>query len=120
MMRLTAVIALVVALGATHATAQENKAVLMGVGTTTCAQYADEYRRNPTGADPVFFSWAQGFMSGLNMTQMALKRPTHDLGAWTLLDQQARLRELCEKTPLLPYAYAVEDLMKAFPEVPPK
>ena len=117
-MRLIATIVLV-ALGTTRATAQESRAALMGVGATPCAEFTQEYRRNPSGADAVFFSWAQGFMSGLNMTRIALKRPLSDLSAWSVPEQQARLRQLCDKSPLLPYAYAVEDLMKDFPELPP-
>jgi hypothetical protein len=44
---------------------------LMGVGTETCGQYAEVYRMSPEVAENAYFSWAQGFMSGLNMGSLA-------------------------------------------------
>ena|SRR5258707_2980319 len=118
-MKLPAAIVLV-AFGATSARADDGGAALMGVGASPCAGYSEEYGRNPTGADPVFFSWAQGFMSGLNLTQKALNKPIYDLAAMPMQEQLTRLRQLCAEKPLLPYAYAVQDLMKSFPEIPPR
>ena len=117
-MKLPAAIVLV-ALGTASAAADDARVALMGVGATACAGYSEEYRRNPTGADPVFFSWAQGFMSGLNLIRIERKQPLYDLGAMPVPEQIARLRQLCEQKPLVPYAYAVQDLMKTFPEIPP-
>ena len=38
----------------------------MGAGVSTCGRFAEAYRRNPNRAEEFYFSWAQGFMSGLN------------------------------------------------------
>jgi hypothetical protein len=49
---------------------------MMGPGSVTCGQYAEEYRRDPTFADFGFFSWAQGFMSGFNLAMRTIQPST--------------------------------------------
>ena len=42
---------------------------IMGPGSVTCGKFAADYRQNPDQVDNLFFTWAQGFMSGFNITE---------------------------------------------------
>ena len=42
------------------------QAVYAGVGTATCAQFAEVYKLSPSETETRFYTWAQGFMSALN------------------------------------------------------
>jgi len=46
--------------------ADDSTITTMGPGATTCAQFGKDYQRDPS-IETVYFAWAQGFMSGLNM-----------------------------------------------------
>jgi hypothetical protein len=50
---------------------------MMGAGSSTCADYTQEYRRDPDTANNLYFSWAQGFMSGQNVAR-GFRRGWHD------------------------------------------
>ena len=41
-----------------------------GVGVTSCAEFARLYQGSPEYTELVFFSWGQGYMSGLNISAM--------------------------------------------------
>jgi hypothetical protein len=60
------------------------------------------YQGDPKNAELVFFSWAQGFMSGLNMAAMASQRQTRDL-VGIAVDQKRALRTYSAKSPLKNY-----------------
>jgi hypothetical protein len=38
-------------------------AMLAGVGTRTCAQFASDYRKDPERIEAVYNNWALGFMA---------------------------------------------------------
>ena len=40
-----------------------------GTGVGSCGKFAADYRQNPDQVDNLFFTWAQGFMSGFNITE---------------------------------------------------
>ena len=119
-MRFPAAIVLTALGTASPCAAEDQRAALMGAGATPCAGYSEAFRQSGMDAEAVFFSWAQGFMSALNLIRMERKEPLYDLSAVSVPEQGARLRKLCADKPLVPYAYAVEDLMKTFPELPPR
>jgi hypothetical protein len=73
-----------------------------GVGSVSCAEFAKMYQGDPDNAELVFFSWAQGFMSGLNMAAMASQKQTRDL-AGIAVDQKRALRSYCANNPLKNY-----------------
>jgi len=103
------------------ANAQEReKAVGKGAGLQSCAEFAETYRRSPAQSELLSYSWAQGFMSGLNLMQMLLKRPTHDLNAWSTSDQESHIRGYCNDNPLAYYSDAVQALFEKLPEIPPQ
>jgi hypothetical protein len=73
-----------------------------GVGSASCAEFARMYQGDPDNAELIFFSWAQGFMSGLNMAAMASQKPTRELAGVTV-DQKRALRAYCANNPLKNY-----------------
>ena len=102
------------------ASAEEKPAAVMGHGMATCAEFAKVYRESPTEKTEItFFVWAQGYMSGLNLVQYNLKKPRHDLNAWSISDQESHIRHFCEEKPLSEYLFAVLSLFNALPEIPP-
>jgi hypothetical protein len=100
------------------AAAQQGGGAIMGIGMTSCAEFAKLYRQNPQATESYSFFWAQGFMSGSNLMLLALKQPLHDLTAWSVPDQQSHIRQYCDHSPLSDYAHAVGDLFRALPEIP--
>ncbi|PBB94806.1 hypothetical protein CK224_30000 [Mesorhizobium sp. WSM3862] len=65
-------------------------------------------------------SWAQGFMSGMNMLHMAHKEPLRDLGEATPKAQLAFLLNYCDKNQLHDLVRATLSLYGALPEIPQK
>jgi len=76
-------------------------ATLMGLGTRTCGQFAADYRREPSVAEALYFSWALGYLSAFNL--YIDKVLSVDLAAMSVEEQQRYLREYCDKNPLKTY-----------------
>lgn len=85
---------------------------VQGLGATSCAEFAQLYKRDPKSTELYFFTWAQGYMSGLNMGLLASKQPAKELGSETN-DQTLALRTYCSDNPLKTYMDAVLDLWKS-------
>jgi hypothetical protein len=91
----------------THDVAAQTKRI--GIGNTSCAQFADLYRDNPGETDSVFYSWAMGVMSGLNVSlreERANLMP-HNFGADA---QKGYIRRFCDERPSDLYVDAVLEL----------
>jgi hypothetical protein len=88
-----------------------------GVGSVSCAEFAKMYQGDPDNAELVFFSWAQGFMSGLNMAAMAGEKTTRDL-AGAGADQKRALRGFCANNPLKNYMDGVIEFYGKLPLYP--
>jgi len=88
----------------------------MGVGMSSCAEFARDYKRNPDTYMAMYLSWAQGFMSAINFLKRVTNKPPHNLNGLTLTDQQMRLQFYCDQNPLKPFFYAAQDLWDALPE----
>ncbi len=117
-MRSASVWAVLFVIATGEASAQQPHAAMMGAGSATCADYAEEYRRDPDTANHLYFSWAQGCRSGLNF-ELSPKRPMHDLNALTIAEQLDHLRRFCDQKPLSLFAAAAQNLFKALPTLPP-
>ena len=48
-----------------------------GVGVATCTEFAEKYKADPNLAETIYFSWAQGFMSGWNYKLLYLNQPVY-------------------------------------------
>jgi hypothetical protein len=97
---------------ASVAQAQPNKDfAAMGIGTSTCTQFANLYKGNPQFAENLYFTWAQGFLSSWNMNQMVTKQPYWNLGSLTTTEQETLLRQYCDQHPLGNFVDAIFDLL---------
>ena len=77
-----------------------------GPGMVSCSQYAQEVRSQGESMRSFFFSWAEGFMSGLNTH---LGSPAN-LGAMDTNAQYAFIDQYCDQQPQSSYSHAVMSL----------
>jgi hypothetical protein len=95
--------------------------VASGIGTETCGKFAEDYRRSPAKVEAVYFTWAQGFMTGRNVALAMSNQSTHDLHVSSTISQRASIRSYCDAHPLNFYFIAVLDLFESLPlKAPPK
>lgn len=92
--------------------AERSTGPMSGAGTDSCADFAARYSRNPGLVEAAYFSWAQGFMAGINV----VKAPNfRDVNAVPIEEQKTRLRRYCDQHPLADYWEAVIDLYGSLP-----
>ena len=94
---------------------QAEEIAAQGAGTLTCGQLANMYRGHPTLAENVFFTWAQGFMTGLNYQKMAKHGKSANLGAMTTAKQKSLIRSYCDAHPSAIFLDAVTHLYHRLP-----
>ena len=80
------------------------KAAWSGSGTMSCAEVTGALQQHPEDEN-LFFSWAQGFMSGLNTD--LLKHGETDLNGLSLDAQKQFVRSYCKENPRNAYFAAV-------------
>ena len=85
------------------------KAGWSGAGTMSCADVAAALQQHPEDEN-LFFSWAQGFMSGLNTD--LLKHGETDLNGLPLDAQKQFIRSYCSDHSRAPYFEAVFKLFE--------
>ena len=85
-----------------------------GFGLSSCAEYAADYRRSPEALETIYFTWAQGFISGVNADRA---NDFFDLKAKTPHEMRRLIRQYCNAHPLANYREAVLELMKSLPVV---
>jgi hypothetical protein len=91
-------------------TAAPFEATLMGAGSTSCGDFADHYRSDADFTGVLFFTWAQGYMSGLNVGPLSTTDNSANLNSIPAEQQQQALRTYCNDHPLARYFEAVRDL----------
>src|SRR6476660_6908690 len=85
----------------------------MGAGTRSCAVFSRTYKDKPKTADMIYFSWAQGYMSGVNLAAGINNkdyRPAN-LNVITVAAQQRFIRDFCDRNPLKDFREAVDTLL---------
>ena len=92
--------------------AKAEELFVMGVGATSCAEFGQRYKENPSKYDLVYFSWGQGWMSGINMAlgYKAGVAAATNLADIRTEDQMGLIRIFCSDNPLKHYLDAVESL----------
>lgn len=98
-------------------TAKAEPMYARGVGTTTCGRFATLYRDNPEHVEMAYFSWAQGYMSGLNRWMYSENKTFKDQNASTTDVQLSFIRKYCNEHPLANYSTATTELFRSLPEV---
>jgi hypothetical protein len=111
-MLLRSAIILVVVCSPTAALAAADAA---GLGTTSCAEFAEHVRVNPTRAEEVYYDWATGFLSGYTEANYDTHKPMRDLAAIPPAEKQRYLRIYCASHPLDDYFTAVKTLYRSLP-----
>jgi hypothetical protein len=110
----TAILFTVILTAQAHADASS-----MGIGVTSCGQFAKAYTDTGGKVEVIYFAWAQGYMSGRNRTSLLEHGLSRDLQAKSTDSQEAFLRGYCDLHPLLRYWEAVETLFLELPSNKP-
>jgi len=92
------------------------QSLAVGPGAATCAQFAEAYAADAS-SESQYFSWAQGWLSGLNTS--ALGKCGRGLTAWDLGTvpagvQMTAIRQYCWAHPLDQYSHAVTAMRSWF------
>lgn len=101
------------------AIARAAEAGITGVGVTSCADFGKMYKTNPAETELVYFTWAQGFMSGYNGVFLASDQSGRNLAAESFDDQKVHIRDYCDRHPLATYMSAVFQLYASLPPSSP-
>jgi hypothetical protein len=100
-----------------------DEAALKGFGSGTCADYANAARLDQTEADLMFFTWAQGYLSGVNMERLLKRQPVLNLSDdhYQNAAQLTFLHAYCNQHPLAPFMTAVlalsQDMWRTVPAI---
>jgi hypothetical protein len=86
-----------------------------GVGLATCAVFGKEYRANPDYAEAIWFSWLQGYMSGLNAVLKLSDQARHNLDGMTPDEKKQYVRRFCNEHPLDYYITGAKKLFLSLP-----
>ena len=92
----------------------EEPIVIRGVGAKSCAVFAANYKLTPKLAEMVYDSWAQGFMSGMNISLFFEYKPMRTIPATDQLT--SGIRQLCSRRPLADFYQIVSDYFEPLPE----
>lgn len=86
----------------------------MGLGVNSCAGFSAMYERDPATTEATFFTWAQGFMSAINMVLLGREhQPSTNLAQWDVDKQKRHIRSYCAANPSRAYDEGVFDLFEA-------
>jgi hypothetical protein len=99
----------------TSALSGDSETVMRGVGARTCGEFGADYKRNPSAADLIYMSWAYGFLSSQNITNVLERKPMRALPETDRIDRA--IRQDCDRRPLAPFFEIVLNFFKAQPEV---
>lgn len=86
-----------------------------GLGMKSCGQFTKSYADNPQITEDLYFTWAEGFMSGLNMANEANNLPYRALNGVEMDRQKLQIRSFCDVHPLAQYAAAIVAVYNTFP-----
>lgn len=99
-------------------TAGEPEGQGYGLGVHSCAEFASAYKAQPAIAENLYFAWAEGFMSGLNLSAAANNRPSRRLASINMESAKIQIRDYCDGHPLSQYAGAVVLIYGGLPALP--
>jgi hypothetical protein len=110
--------AVVAALATPASSGSQEPFALMGVGTSTCAQFGNLYREDQRFWEYAYFTWAQGYMSAMNKVRINSGESTKNLNAISVETQERQVRGYCNSHSLAQYMEAAAALYDSLPEIP--
>lgn len=96
----------------------KSETVVRGVGSRSCAEFGADYKRDPRAAEILYMSWALGFLSSQNITNVLEHRPMRGLPEAAAISRG--IRQECDYHPLAPFFETVLNFYKSQPEVKSK
>jgi hypothetical protein len=114
LVRVTAVLFLISSSGVSAAAPVNDAA---GLGLSTCAVFGKEYGTNPEYAEAMWFSWLQGYLSGLNSALKTIGSQRRNLDGMTSDGKKQYLRRFCNEHPLDYYITGAKRLFLSLPAV---
>ena len=63
-------------------------------------QFEQDYRNNPANTEAIYYSWALGFLSGMNSYADTIGSPRRDLAAMPFENKKEFIRNYCDQHPL--------------------
>ena len=112
-----------VSVTANPSTAAESGGGGYGIGMQTCGQFAEAYVAHPDVTENLYFTWAQGFMTGLNFMATVVKQPAREINGGDVASMKSyrtSIRSFCNEHPLAAYYEGVARLWRSLPSIPPK
>ncbi len=91
-----------------------------GIGTQLCREFSQAYSTNPTVTENIYFTWAQGFITALNLANVAIIHVYRDINGDNLQAHKGYIRTYCDAHPMRPYMTAVMELYNTFSPKPEK
>jgi hypothetical protein len=79
-----------------------------GAGLRTCAEFESDTKNDPNKAEDFYFSWSEGFMSGLNIAQQNDK--PHGFLSMPTKEQEEHIKTFCGANADAKFFKAVLDL----------
>jgi hypothetical protein len=103
--------------GAIVTASAADSGITYGVGANSCAEFTNEYATNPAAIENIYFSWAQGFISGLIACDVAAKVAQRriEAGEASMNLYKLRIRTYCNSHPASLYAEGVLKLYNSLP-----
>ena len=91
----------------------EEKADMLGFGSTSCSEFAKEYRRNPVAIENWYYVWYTGFVTGMNTALSIVDRGElkRNVAAKSMDIARRELRQYCNDNPLSDFAHAALHVM---------
>jgi hypothetical protein len=90
--------------------AQAMETTTAGFGASSCGEFASQYRATPELAELGYFSWAKGWMSGMNASRGFSGFVIKNLASMSTEQQRMTIRKYCSDHPLASFLTAVSDL----------
>jgi hypothetical protein len=106
--KICVIVFLISALWITRAHATDSATA--GYGASSCGDFAIKYRATPDLAEIGYFSWAQGWMSGMNASRAFSGFVTKNLASMSTEQQRMTIRKYCNDHPLANFLTAVSNL----------
>ena len=87
----------------------------LGPGMLPCGEFSRAYATNPTATEDLFYTWAQGFMTALNLSFVSTSGAYRSIDPNGITAYKLRLRAYCDANPPSQYVQAVLELYNSLP-----